>query len=146
MVQRVRVGLREDGTKAMKTIGFGGLESPYDGRESHSRNSDQFHFHSPVKDSRYTGPPPSIGSCMVVKIHLDDEGDRWRFVCPRGHRTWEPTNHHFWCQACAESPDLDIDPVFHELHDLTTGDELERGDVRLVTEMGEYADIRRSEA
>jgi len=42
---------------------------------------------------------PSMMPRKVVRI--EDRMDRWRFTCPRGHRSWEPTNHHFWCQQCA---------------------------------------------
>lgn len=76
----------------------------------------------------------------VTTIDLDDEADRWRFVCPRGHRDWEPTNYHFWCAACARALD-DVDPEFEELTDKKTGRSLEREEVLLETAVGTYADL-----
>jgi hypothetical protein len=69
-------------------------------------------------------------------VHLTDEMDRWRFTCPRRHRSWEPTNHHFWCKQCAQADGLD--GVFHELRDRRTGELIGREDVRLVCETGPY--------
>ncbi|RAW46903.1 hypothetical protein DQW50_00475 [Halorubrum sp. 48-1-W] len=75
---------------------------------------------------------------MVSKevVRIEDRQDRWRYVCPRGHRSWEPTNHHFWCQQCAASDD--VDGVFEELSDRKTGALLARDRVRLVTQAGPY--------
>lgn len=58
-------------------------------------------------------------------ISLESDADRWRYVCPRGHRSWEVTNFHFWCQQCARAHD-DADPEFSELHDLKTGASIPR--------------------
>ena len=69
-------------------------------------------------------------------IELDDEVDRWKWVCPRGHRSWEPTNSHFWCADCART--YDIDGVFYELRNSATGELLERDEVVLVTPAGRY--------
>jgi len=71
-------------------------------------------------------------------VRIEDDADRWRFLCPRGHRTWEPTNHHFWCQLCARRDDAD--GVFHELRDQKTDALLERDQVQLVTPTGPYDD------
>jgi hypothetical protein len=78
-------------------------------------------------------------------INIDDRMDRWRYRCPHGHASWEPTNNHFWCQACARSTihDEDVDPSFTHLLDQRTGEELAREDVRLLTEAGAYEDIGR---
>ncbi|WP_425601439.1 hypothetical protein [Halorubrum salinum] len=75
---------------------------------------------------------------MVPKevVRIEDRQDRWRYVCPRGHRSWEPTNHHFWCQKCASSDDAD--GVFYALSDRKTGALLSRERVRLVTPLGPY--------
>ena len=70
-------------------------------------------------------------------VEIDDRHDRWRFVCPRGHRSWEPTNHHFWCKHCANAGP-DTDGVFHELRDRKTGREYDREDIRLLNESGPY--------
>jgi hypothetical protein len=77
-------------------------------------------------------------------IRLDDETDRWRWVCPRGHRTWEPTNGHFWCQRCAQAHDDEAEPVFYELRDQETGETVDRDDLRLVS--GFETDERRGSA
>jgi len=74
---------------------------------------------------------------MVRKVvRIEDRMDRWRFTCPNGHRSWEPTNHHFWCQQCAR---LDgVDGVFHELRDRKTGECFERELMRLLVARGPY--------
>lgn len=54
---------------------------------------------------------------------------RWRYVCPRGHKTWEPTNCHFWCPRCARAWDADGD--FDELVDQRDNRTLQREEVRL---------------
>ncbi|WP_262176975.1 hypothetical protein [Haloarcula laminariae] len=69
-------------------------------------------------------------------VEIENRMDRWRFVCPRGHRLWEPTNHHFWCAKCARRDD--VDGVFHELRDRRDGGLLKREQVRLVTPVGPY--------
>lgn len=74
------------------------------------------------------------------EIKLDGDADRWRYVCPAGHRSWEPTNEHFWCAACARALD-DVDPSFEQLRDRKTDELLERGDVQLLTDVGPYQDI-----
>jgi len=80
-------------------------------------------------------------SKTVMTIDLDESADRWRFVCPRGHRDWEPTNYHFWCAACARSLADDVDPEFDELKDKKTGRTLGRSEVRLKTKVGDYVDL-----
>ena len=80
---------------------------------------------------------------MSVEIELDDDADRWRFACPNGHRSWEPTNGHFWCAQCAQTLSDDVDPEFYELHDRKTGDLLQREDIRLLTPVGPYRDVHR---
>lgn len=69
-------------------------------------------------------------------VRIEDQHDRWRFVCPRGHRSWEPTNHHFWCQQCAAT--FDVEATFDELRDKKTGMLVGRDRVRLVTPAGPY--------
>lgn len=69
-------------------------------------------------------------------IDLDDEHDRRKWRCPRGHMSWEPTNNHFWCKACSDG--WDVDPEFAELVNDATGEMLERDEVELITEMGHY--------
>lgn len=72
---------------------------------------------------------------MTEEIVLTDRSDRWRFTCPAGHRSWEPTNNHFWCQQCARG--YDHDPEFHELRDRKTGALLEREAVEIREESSE---------
>lgn len=101
------------------------------------RRTDHFHFHRPYKADRFYNPLRSLVMMSETKtVHIEDETDRWRFVCPRGHRSWEPTNFHFWCQRCAQRDD--VDGVFHELRDGKTGDLLERENIRLQTPLGPY--------
>ncbi len=69
-------------------------------------------------------------------VRIENRTDRWRFTCPNGHRSWEPTNHHFWCSACASHPE--VDGVFHELLDKKTETLIERDDVLLLTPVGPY--------
>ena len=72
----------------------------------------------------------------VPTVHIEDRTDRWRFTCPNGHRSWEPTNHHFWCAKCARQDG--IDGVFHELRDRRDGRLVGRENVRLMTPVGPY--------
>lgn len=77
-------------------------------------------------------------------IDLDETVQRLRYTCPRGHRSWEPTNCHFYCKQCASAHD-DVDPAFDVLNDAKTGAELERDEVELTTEMGSYKDCYKGE-
>jgi hypothetical protein len=77
---------------------------------------------------------------MSVRIRLEDETDRWKWVCPNGHRNWEPTNNHFWCQTCARHPEADGE--FSELRDKTTGEVHDRDNLELLTPAGPYQDLR----
>lgn len=70
----------------------------------------------------------------TVTIDLEDEIDRWEWRCPNGHTQWEPTNHHWWCAACARS--WEGDGVFHELVSVKTGEAVERDHIVLLTEVG----------
>jgi hypothetical protein len=77
---------------------------------------------------------------MSVTINTDDKTDRWQWVCPQGHRTWEPTNFHFWCAECAKSwaHNDDLNPEFHELRNKRTGETVTRKEIVLVTPAGPY--------
>ncbi|MFB6188592.1 MAG: hypothetical protein ABEI57_01795 [Halapricum sp.] len=77
---------------------------------------------------------------MSEQIRLEDETDRWKWVCPNGHRNWEPTNEHFWCQTCARTRGLDGE--FAQLRNKATGEVHDRDDLRLVTPAGPYQDLR----
>lgn len=73
-------------------------------------------------------------------IHLDDDIGRWRWTCLACHRSWEPTNHYFWCHQCARNTDPQ-DPEFHQLRNAATDDLYERDAITLETEAGTYSDV-----
>ncbi|WP_245838505.1 hypothetical protein [Natronoarchaeum philippinense] len=75
-----------------------------------------------------------------MTINTDDDADRWKWVCPQGHRTWEPTNYHFWCAECAKnwSHNEDLDPEFDELRNKKTGETVTRDEIVLMTPAGPY--------
>ena len=54
-----------------------------------------------------------------VVIDRRQEADKWRYVCPNGHTSWDRTNSHLWCPACASAADHDddIDPEHYEVLD-----------------------------
>ncbi|WP_410764916.1 hypothetical protein [Haloferax sp. DFSO60] len=64
-------------------------------------------------------------------IRVENRTDRWRFTCPREHRTWEAASDHFWCQRCASAKD--VDAKFYELKDKVSGELLSREEVVLQT-------------
>ena len=61
----------------------------------------------------------------LVHIDLSATRDRWRYRCPNGHASWEPTNSHCWCSACSRAAQqgADVDAEHYELLDVET-DEL----------------------
>lgn len=98
-----------------------------------------FHFHRPRVDFPFYTMPLCCRVDMSdekTTVRIEDRNDRWRFVCPRGHRSWEPTNHHFWCAKCARA--YDVDGVFQRLRDKRTGREYDREEVQLLTAAGPY--------
>ncbi len=102
--------------------------------------SRYFHFHSASVDYPFCPPEFQSHSAMSADekktVRIEDENDRWRFTCPRGHRDWEPTNHHFWCATCARAET--VDGVFHELLDQRTDELYARDEVQLLTPVGPY--------
>ncbi len=76
---------------------------------------------------------------MSIEVNVDDKTHRWRWTCPNGHRSWEPTNHHFWCVQCARA--LDQDGSFEQLHDKQCGETYERDELVLVTHAGTYREV-----
>lgn len=60
----------------------------------------------------------------TVEIDLENEADRWRFTCPRGHHAWDRTNSHVFCTPCSRAArhDDDITPEYYELLDQKTGE------------------------
>lgn len=69
-------------------------------------------------------------------VRIENQRDRWRFTCPNGHRSWEPTNDHFYCQQCYKLGG--VEPAFEQLRDRKTGRLLHRTEVQLLTEAGPY--------
>jgi len=124
----------------------GDIESPHDGRDRAATSErSPFHFrrflyfHSPYKDFIfYTSGRRREVMTSKELVRIENERDRWRYVCPLGHRTWEPTNHHFWCQQCARRDD--VDGAFYKLRDRKTDALLVRHQVQLVTPTGPYDD------
>lgn len=92
-----------------------------------------FHFHSRLKAVCFLPPGRRLKSMPpTVVINLYDETDRWRWVCPNGHRSWEPVNGHFWCSECANAwSQSDTDPEFRELRDKKTGETVPRERIQL---------------
>jgi len=72
----------------------------------------------------------------VATVNIEDRTDRWRFRCPNGHTTWEPTNHHFWCRTCARMDSTD--GVFDQLRDVREDRLLARERVNLHDRVGPY--------
>lgn len=66
-----------------------------------------------------------------LTIDTEDARQRWRYRCPKGHTTWEPTNRHWWCRECSRSHDPDAEPEFEELVDKKTGEVFQRDEVRV---------------
>lgn len=60
----------------------------------------------------------------TVEIDLENEADRWRFTCPRGHHAWDRTNSHAWCHPCSKQAQHDdsVTPEYYELLDQKTGE------------------------
>lgn len=54
-----------------------------------------------------------------IVIDRSKDADRWRYVCPNGHTSWDLTNSHLWCVTCAQAAEHDdeINPEHYELLD-----------------------------
>lgn len=65
-----------------------------------------------------------MAATSEVVIDRTDDHDRYRYVCPNGHTTWDRTNNHIWCPSCADHAhhDNDIDPEHYELLDKRTNE------------------------
>jgi len=70
----------------------------------------------------------------TVEIDLTDPVDRWRYKCPNGHRSWEPTGRQIWCRQCARNAKTgyNTDPSHAELIDEKTGETIPWSAVRLA--------------
>lgn len=42
-----------------------------------------------------------------IVIDTSDESIKWRYTCPHGHLTYEPTNGGIWCRACDHDDEID---------------------------------------
>lgn len=89
-----------------------------------------FHFQPAYEQAYYykAGGRPIVMTTTQV-ICDENRTDRWQFTCPRGHRTWEAAQNHFWCQRCASTKD--VDGRFHQLRDKVSGERLSREEVVL---------------
>lgn len=67
----------------------------------------------------------------TVEIDLSRSSIRWRWGCPNGHTTIEPTNGGIWCRSCSQAVDID-DPHHHEVVDKQTGEKVPWVAVELV--------------
>lgn len=85
--------------------------------------------------------PPALadGSSVAdsparVTIDLQDDLDRLRYRCPHGHCSWEPTNSHIWCKACADAAQqgVDVDPEHWLILDARTDEEIPWSAIELV--------------
>lgn len=61
-----------------------------------------------------------------VVIDTSDDLDVWRFRCPNGHTSWEPTNGGIYCHSCSQvlSHTPDENPQHHTILDQRTGQEI----------------------
>lgn len=123
-----------------------GLQSSPRPRESNlnqRRSSFTFTF-TPDKNWNFNESVHQFGSYMSERVRLEDETDRWRYRCPNGHTSWEPTNGHFWCVTCARTHNAE--GAFDQLHDSKTGATLDRDQVHLETPAGDYEDLTEGSA
>lgn len=76
----------------------------------------------------------SVEDARRVRIDRSETLDRWRYVCPNGHRGWSPTNRHIWCRDCrrASEQGADVDPEHWHVIDKRTGEEIHWSRVELV--------------
>ena len=67
----------------------------------------------------------------TVEIDMSSSTTRWRYGCPHGHTTIEPTNGGIWCRGCSQAVDID-DPHHHEVIDKQSGEEIPWVAVELI--------------
>lgn len=58
-----------------------------------------------------------------VTIDVSSGSTQWRYGCPHGHTTVEPTNGGIWCRSCSRDVDVD-DPHYHSIVDKQSGEEI----------------------
>ena len=114
-----------------------------DGTGRIARRYDYLQFHrAPLAAPFLTGTARSD----MVEIDLDEETDRWQWRCPAGHRSWEPTNYHFWCAQCARGNDPKAEPEFQKLRNVRTEETVPRDEVELVRGSDSYKSLRGGKA
>lgn len=64
-------------------------------------------------------------------IDTDVALERWRYICPNGHTSWEATLNQFWCHKCARNVSKS-DGTFEYVTDRKTGDTLRRSEIKLT--------------
>jgi len=75
-----------------------------------------------------------------VVIDRSDEIERYRFVCPRRHTTWDRTNNHIWCPSCRredEHSNEDVDPEHYYIYDKAEDRKIPWEDVVLSEDLSE---------
>lgn len=87
------------------------------------------YIHYGVSGDHFHVPPCSQEGMSKLKITRKTDTSRLR--CPYNHSSVGPTNHHFYCHACANSHDPDVDPEFDKVRDAKTGMEYSRDEVVL---------------
>ena len=70
-----------------------------------------------------------------VVIDRRQDAHRWRYTCPNGHTSWDRTNSHLWCPACARAAahDDDVDPEHYELLDKSAEKLIPRDCVQVIS-------------
>lgn len=58
-----------------------------------------------------------------VIIDVRKASTKWRYGCPHGHTTIEPTNGGIWCRSCSRAADID-DPHHHSILDKARDEEI----------------------
>ena len=59
----------------------------------------------------------------VVRLWVETE--RWRYQCPRDHRSWVPQQKSFYCNQCGIDDEIN-EAVYSVLVDARTGEEVDR--------------------
>lgn len=56
-----------------------------------------------------------------VEIDTGNPAIKWKWSCPNGHTSIDPTNGGVWCKSCANAVDID-DPHHTEILNKRTGE------------------------
>lgn len=78
----------------------------------------------------------SAAADRAERVVVDRDRWPWRWVCPNGHRNWDKTNNHIWCQTCRRQYETgeDVDAEHAEIVDRQTGETIPWSAVDLVGE------------